>query len=177
MIKEDKDKDVEYPSLEHFWAAMKVLHAGKGPKASLKALATSFSCDGTIHNEAKERLTKEVKEKHLPSTQNLARMKIALDEWDKIRKAAATIAYDDTVWATLHDKYLRYGLEQRWKHDVNFHKTIEDLRLKNAYLLYSIGPHLGDPTGLLAGKVRKNGTIDGDNQVGKIIMELAKYKV
>jgi hypothetical protein len=176
MIKEDGN-DIVYPSLEHFWAAMKVLHGGKGPKASLKALATSFSCDGAIHNEAKERLTKEVKEKHLPSTQNQARMKIALDEWDKIRKAAATIAYDDTEWAGVQDKYLRYGLEQRWKHDVEFHKTIEDLRLKNAYLLYSIGPHLGDPTGLLAGKVRKNGTIDGDNQVGKIIMELAKFKV
>jgi hypothetical protein len=140
-------------------------------------LATSFSCDGAIHNEAKERLTKEVKEKHLPSTQNQARMKIALEELNKIRKAAATIAYDDTEWAGVQDKYLRYGLEQRWKHDVEFHKTVEDLRLKNAYLLYSIGPHLGDPTGLLAGKVRKNGTIDGDNQVGKIIMELAKYRV
>ena len=176
MIKEE-DKDIEYPSLEHFWAAMKVLHAGKGPKASLKALATSFRCDGAIHNEAKERLTKEVKDKHAASTQNQARMKIALEEWDKIRKAAATIAYDDTVWATLQDKYLHYGLEQRWKHDVNFHKTVEDLRLKNVYLLYSIGPHLGDPTGLLAGKMRKNGTIDGDNQVGKIIMELAKYRI
>ena len=176
MIKEDGN-DIVYPSLEHFWAAMKVLHGGKGPKASLKALATSFSCDGAIHNEAKERLTKEVKEKHLPSTQNQARMKIALEELNKIRKAAATIAYDDTEWAGVQDKYLRYGLEQRWKHDVEFHKTVEDLRLKNAYLLYSIGPHLGDPTGLLAGKVRKNGTIDGDNQVGKIIMELAKYRI
>jgi len=173
MIKEDGN-DIEYPSLEHFWAAMKVLHAGKGSKAALKALAASFSCDGAIHNEAKERLTKEVKEKHLPSTQNQARMKIALEELEKIRKAAATIAYDDNG---VQDKYLRYGLEQRWKHDVEFHKTVEDLRLKNAYLLYSIGPHLGDPTGLLAGKVRKNGTIDGDNQVGKIIMELAKYRV
>jgi hypothetical protein len=60
---------------------------------------------------------------------------------------------------------------------VNFHKTVEDLRQKGVYLLYSIGPHLGDPTGLLAGKVRRDKTIDGDNQVGKIIMELAKYRV
>ena len=176
MIKEE-GKDIEYPSLEHFWAAMKVLHAGKSSKASLKALATSFSCDGAIHNDAKERLTKEVKEKHAASTQNQARMKIALEELDKIRKAATTIAYDDTKWVGLHEKFLRYGLEQRWKHDVNFHKTVEDLRQKNVYLLYSIGPHLGDPTGLLAGKVRRDKTIDGDNQVGKIIMELAKYRV
>ena len=176
MIKEE-GKDIEYPSLEHFWAAMKVLHAGKSSKASLKALATSFSCDGAIHNNAKERLTKEVKEKHAASTQNQARMKIALEEFDRIRKAASTIAYDDTKWVDLHETFLRYGLEQRWKHDVEFHKTVEDLRQKNAYLLYSIGPHLGDPTGLLAGRVRKDRTIDGDNQIGKIIMELAKYRV
>ena len=173
----EKGDDIEYPSLEHFWAAMKVLHAGKGPKAPLKAIANSFSCDGAIHREAKERLTKEVKEKHALSTQNNHRMKIALEELDKLRKAAANVMYDDIVWRDLQEKYLRYGLEQRWKHDVEFHKTVEDLRQKNAYLLYSIGPHLGDPTGLLAGKVRRDKTIDGDNLIGKIIMELAKYKI
>ena len=173
LIKEE-GKDIEYPSLEHFWAAMKVLYTGKGPKASLKALASSFSCDGAIHREAKERLTKEVKEKNLISTQNQARMKIALEELDKLRKALDTITYDDTK---SYDKYIKYGLEQRWKHDVEFHKTVEELRLKNAYLLYSIGPHLGDPTGLLAGKVRRDKTIEGDNLIGKTIMELAKFKV
>lgn len=173
LIKEE-GKDIEYPSLEHFWAAMKVLYTGKGPKASLKALASSFSCDGAIHREAKERLTKEVKEKNLISTQNQARMKIALEELEKLRKALDTITYDDTK---SYDKYIKYGLEQRWKHDVEFHKTVEELRLKNAYLLYSIGPHLGDPTGLLAGKVRRDKTIDGDNLIGKTIMELAKFRV
>ena len=153
---------------------MKVLYTGKGPKASLKALASSFSCDGAIHREAKERLTKEVKEKNLISTQNQARMKIALEELDKLRKALDTITYDDTK---SYNKYIKYGLEQRWKYDVEFHKTVEELRLKNAYLLYSIGPHLGDPTGLLAGKVRRDKTIDGDNLIGKTIMELAKFRV
>jgi hypothetical protein len=173
LIKEE-GKDIEYPSLEHFWAAMKVLYTGKGSKASLKALASSFSCDGAIHREAKERLTKEVKEKNLISTQNQARMKIALEEFDKLRKALDSITYDDTK---SYNKYIKYGLEQRWKYDTEFHKTVEELRLKNAYLLYSIGPHVGDPTGLLAGKVRKNGTIDGDNLIGKTIMELAKFKI
>jgi hypothetical protein len=176
MIKEE-GKDMEYPSLEHFWAAMKVLHAGACSKASKTALAESFSCEGSIHREAKERLTKEVKEKHALSTQNQARMKIAIEELGKIQKALDTISYDDAKWIKLRNKYLRYGLEQRWKYDAEFHKTVEELRLKNAYLLYSIGPHLGDSTGLLAGKVRKNGTIDGDNLIGKIIMELAKYRV
>jgi hypothetical protein len=63
MIKEEGTEE-EYPSLEHFWAAMKVLHAGKGSKTSLKLLAQSFTCDGAIHREAKERLAKEVKEKN-----------------------------------------------------------------------------------------------------------------
>ena len=176
MIKEE-GKDIEYPSLEHFWAAMKVLHAGACSKASKTALAESFSCEGSIHSEAKERLTKEVKEKHALSTQNQARMKIAIEELGKIQTALNKISYDDAKWIKLRNKYIRYGLEQRWKHDAEFHKTVEDLRLKNAYLLYSIGPHLGDSTGLLAGKIRKDRTIDGDNLIGKIIMELAKYKV
>jgi hypothetical protein len=118
-----------------------------------------------------------VKEKHALSTQNNHRMKIALDEYDRIRKAANTISYDDTKWVDKESKFLRYGLEQRWKHDADFHKTVEELRQKNVYLLYSIGPHLGDPTGLLAGRVRKNGTINGDNLIGKTIMELAKFRV
>jgi hypothetical protein len=176
MIKEEGNEE-EYPSLEHFWAAMKVLHAGKGSKTSLKMLAQSFTCDGAIHREAKERLAKEVKEKNALSTQNNHRMKIALDEYDRIRKAANTISYDDTKWVDKESKFLRYGLEQRWKHDADFHKTVEELRQKNVYLLYSIGPHLGDPTGLLAGRVRKNGTINGDNLIGKTIMELAKFRV
>lgn len=169
--------EVDYPSLEHFWAAMKILHAGQGSKKSLEAAAAALASNGSIHEEAKERLLKEVKPKHAISTQNMARMKIYLEEYNKIRDMASKVLYDDSKWASVRDKYIRYGLEQRWKHDAEFHKTVEELRLRNSYLLYSIGPHIGDPTGALAGKVKKDGTVEGENLIGKTIMELAKFRV
>ena len=80
---------------------------------------------------------------------------------------------DDGKWLTMKDKVLEDGIRQRWERDALFRKVVEAVRRKGLYILYDTGTMSGSELG---GKRKADGTIDGENKVGKIIMTLAKFR-
>jgi len=165
-----------YPSMEHFLAAMKYKVASDKP-----SLAQSiFGPDGTIHQkflrqkqaeigvgagakpltEAREAalLTEELKEIHTES--RLAAMK----KW----KAK----FDDAKWTSVKDELLENAVRQRWDKDARFHTIVEAAKQQGKYLLFFTGSASSE----YGGKRTKEGFLEGENKLGKMIMKVAGFE-
>jgi predicted NAD-dependent protein-ADP-ribosyltransferase YbiA (DUF1768 family) len=165
-----------YPSMEHFLAAMKYKVATDKP-----GLAQSiFGPDGTIHQkflrqkqaeigvgagakpltEAREAalLTEELKEIHTES--RLAAMK----KW----KAK----FDEAKWNSVKEELLENAVRQRWDKDARFHTIVEAAKQQGKYLLFFTGSSSSE----YGGKRTKEGYLEGENKLGKMIMKVAGFE-
>ena len=178
----DTEGGVIYPSVEHYMAGMKVKHAGRNPVLA----NTLFSSDGKIHQgfEDKRKLTLSVGTSKDPiDYEKFTAYYDLLTEESNAIKAALTpktlqsiykVKIDDALWTTMQETLLRDALAQRWSRDTRFIKYVTAAREAGKYLLYYLGP---SGAGGWSGGVRKmTGKIDGENKVGRIIMELAGFK-
>ena len=77
---------------------------------------------------------------------------------------------NDSGWAKHREQVLRVGLRQRWETDERFRKAVIALMKQNKYLLY-YSPLVG--LSYYAGMRKANKTIEGDNMIGKILMQIA----
>jgi len=168
-----KDDDVQYPTMEHYIAGMRMKLATNKPELA----TTMFSREGTIHqrflndrlgmtNGGTKQLTEE--EDHEIMKNELAAVKAATGLL-YLKKHRAVL--DDAKWATAKDKVLEDALKQRWTLDKRFRKIVETARNQGKYLLY----YTPGTTTNVGGKRDKDGHIEGDNKIGKIIMKLAGY--
>ena len=65
------------------------------------------------------------------------------------------------------------GLGQRWTNDARFRRVVEAARTQGKYLLYGVGTTgTSDIGGIYKPKEKR---IEGDNLIGKLIMELAGF--
>jgi hypothetical protein len=152
-----KDDDLEYPSTDHYMAAMKYKLASDRPE-----LAAQFAMGGGIHQKYLAALAK-------PGA-NVK--KLAKAESDELAKPLEGVAFNEGLWLTLKDNELRKALAYRLAHDARFFAIVDAARRKKLYLLFYTGPGVGSDLG---GKRTNAGTIEGQNKVGKMIMELAKF--
>ena len=152
-----KDGDLEYPSTDHYMAAMKYKLASDRPE-----LAAQFAMGGGIHQKYLAALAK-------PGA-NVK--KLAKAESDELAKPLEGVAFNEGLWLTLKDNELRKALAYRLAHDARFFAIVDAARRKKLYLLFYTGPGVGSDLG---GKRTNAGTIEGQNKVGKMIMELAKF--
>lgn len=174
-----KDGSDEYPTVNHYLAAMKYKHATDKPELA----ADLFSSKGTIHTKYL-RLREQIASKHAQEKEK-KQVKEAEDQ-ELLRTEAGDVAdaalpktikrykaqYDEAKWIAHKDEVLKEALTQRWKHDARFRKIVEAARQQGKYLLY----YTGSTTITNFGGIRKeDGHIEGENQVGKIIMEVAGY--
>lgn len=173
------DGSIEYPSINHFIAGMKYKVTTDKPELG----PDLFSSKGTIHTKylrqreqiahkhkgEKERgLVKEHEDQELLRAESADVAEAALPKTIKRYKAQ----FDEAAWLTQKDDILKTALIYRWKHDARFRRIVEAAKQKNKYLLY----YTGSSTITSFGGVRKDdGRIEGENQVGKILMELAGY--
>jgi predicted NAD-dependent protein-ADP-ribosyltransferase YbiA (DUF1768 family) len=165
---------VVYPSLDHYLAAQRWRVASTQPE-----VATSvFSNDGSIHQEfLRQRLLEsEGGKKPISDKRNRELLKAeSTAVRDAIRPTAFKkyrASFDEAQWATQKDDVLREGLRQRWETDARFRKIVEAAREKGKTLLY-YAPGANSSN---MGGVRKNsGVIEGENKIGKMIMELAGF--
>ena len=81
---------------------------------------------------------------------------------------------DETAWIGKREEVIREGLRQRWETDRRFRKIVEKARDLGKTLLYYT-PGAKKTSNLLGGVRKSNGTIEGGNMIGKIIMELAGF--
>jgi hypothetical protein len=171
-IRDPKKPEVEYPTIEHFLAGMKVKLAG-GNQELAEAL---FSRTGTIHQEfvaielaetgrGKRKLTEDRK------------YELLADERDRVRDESVPsalrrhgVTFDPAKWATVKDQVLRDALNQRFTEDAEFQRIVMAAKEKGKYLLY-----YSQAADELGGVRKQDGRIEGENRVGKIIMELAGF--
>jgi len=180
-----EEEGITYPSLEHYWAAMKLIHASNKPDVGAEIAPQLFAQKGIVHQAAlkkmsedgidiKAKLTKPKKTKFLANL---------LQELIKIREIMAPTALektyklsiDDAKWNGLKEMYYRKGLSHRWSKDALFHATVEKARAAKQYLLYYQTKRTGDPKGEFSGVHEETGRISGGNSIGKLIMDIAKF--
>jgi mRNA (guanine-N7-)-methyltransferase len=164
-----------YPSMEHFLAAMRYKVATDKP-----GLAQSlFGPEGTIHQkflrqkqaevgvgagakpltEAREAalLVEEMKEVHQETRQ------AAMKKW----KAK----FDEAKWTAVKDDLLENAVKQRWDKDARFHTIVEAAKQQGKYLLFFTGSASSE----YGGKRTKEGYLEGENKLGKVIMKVAGF--
>ena len=173
-IEDPEDADVVYPSMDHYLAAMRFRVATNTPELA----GSLFGREGTIHQKfLRDRLLEsESGAKPISEKRDKALLKEeAVAVREAIRPAAFKkyrSAFDEAKWATKKDEVLREGLRQRWEGDARFRKIVETARDKGKTLLY----YTPGANSANMGGVRKNdGRIEGENRIGKIIMELAGF--
>jgi predicted NAD-dependent protein-ADP-ribosyltransferase YbiA (DUF1768 family) len=171
-IKDGKD---EYPSLDHYMAAMKYKRASNKP-----TLATElFSTGGTIHQEFLRReqtlsaggaraLTADQKQELIKGER-----KMVLEAGEPAAFGKYRATFDKGAWETIKDEVLSTGVTYRWENDARLRKIVEAAKAKGLYLLYYTGPGAGSELG---GKRTGDGALDGENKVGNLLMKLAGYR-
>lgn len=165
-------RDITYPSVEHYVAAMKYKLASNMP-----ALAVSlFSREGEIHQKyIRTRLTETVGGKELSYARDIELLKEELREVQVSSSTAAAKRYsavfDDAQWAAIKDEVLREGLRQRLERDAKYREIVMKAREKGMYLLNRVE----SSTSELGGKRTIKGKIEGQNKVGVILMDLAGF--
>ena len=170
-----EDAGVEYPSLEHYLAGMRVKIGAK--RADLAA--SIFGREGTIHQEFNNQRLLETNAGARPLTEKRDQELIAM-EIAKVRDAQRApslkkygVVVDEAAWLVERDAALEEGLRQRWAKDARFRRIVEAARGLGKYLLYYTP---GASTSNLGGvRSAQTGRIQGENRVGKAIMKLAGY--
>ena len=169
------DGDTVYPSLEHYLAAMKYKLATNKPELG----ENLFSQSGTVHQEfLNQRDTESAQGTRALSAERAhellkaERTKVADESSAKAFKKYRVV-YDEAKWNAIKDTKLREGLTQRWQRDARLRRIVEAAKGKGMALLYYTGPGTGSDLG---GKRTAEGLIDGENKVGRILMELAGYR-
>jgi predicted NAD-dependent protein-ADP-ribosyltransferase YbiA (DUF1768 family) len=171
-----KDDDgTEYPSVEHYYYAMKFKLASNTPDLA----STILSQAGTIHQEFQRKLNSYEVLKRKITPQEAHEMvkeerKLVLDLFTPKQLKPYGVKFDEGKWTTVKDKVLFEGLKQRYDLDARFRRIEEKAKGLGLYMLYYTGTSSGSELG---GKRKADKTIDGENKVGKMIMELAGYRV
>lgn len=172
---EDPEVDgVTYPTMNHYLAAMRYRMASNTPD-----VATSvFSREGSIHQKYIRIRVDESEggKKPIPEKRDQRLLKEEDNEVrDEIRPSAfkrRSSTFDEAKWASKKDEILKEGLRQRWEKDKRFRKIVEAARDKGKTLLY-YAP--GANSSNFGGVHRSTGQIEGENRIGKIIMELGGF--
>jgi predicted NAD-dependent protein-ADP-ribosyltransferase YbiA (DUF1768 family) len=164
------DGDIEYPTMEHYMAAMKYKFASNSPE-SARGL---FGRDGQIHNDFLQKRLVESGGRPLSAEKDQEFLKKET-EMVKLRSgqgALNKVGFNPAKWAIVKDKVIEEAIQQRMTRDAKFKKIVDAAKAQGVYLLYYTGSTGGSELG---GVRRPDETIDGDNRVGKTIMRLAGY--
>jgi len=172
-IPDPDDPAVKYPTVEHYLAGMKLKLGSNKPNLAKDLMSST----GRIHQDfVLKRRAESVKPESARDFELLA------EEANDVRKKMTKtylnqyrVSFDDVKWIPIKDKVLMDALQYRWDHDKRFHAGVEAARALGKYLLYStkiaaVASELGGTRSLTTG------IIEGENKVGRFIMELAGFK-
>jgi predicted NAD-dependent protein-ADP-ribosyltransferase YbiA (DUF1768 family) len=86
----------------------------------------------------------------------------------KARKAK----YEERKWEEVKDDLLKYALRVRYEKDARFRKTVDAAKQQKKVLLF----YTGSASSEYGGKRTAEGFLEGENKVGKFLMELADFE-
>jgi hypothetical protein len=170
-----KDKDESmYPSVEHYYYAMKIKLASNKPELA----SAIFGVEGIIHQEFNTTRNTEKVKAPITAERDIALVKEErkqiLDVFSSKKIKQYKLVIDEGKWSTVKDDVLRYALQYRYDHDAEYHQIIEKAKSLGLHLLYYTGAGSGSELG---GKRKADKTIDGENKVGKIMMQIAGFRM
>lgn len=172
---QDTEEDgtiVEYPSIEHYMAAMQVKKCAKNKSNGGKAARRIFSKKAGIHQEyIGKRMTAGITEDKHESYQNSLKEELAAIQQamrpTELAKVGVEFANPDECTRVMHEA-LREGLRQRLERDALFRTIVQKARENGKYLL-----NFDIKGGDMTGRRGSDGRIKGNNRVGTVLMELA----
>jgi len=172
-IPDPDQPDVVYPTIEHYLAGMKLKYASTKPELAVSLMSKS----GKVHQDyAIKRRTESVKAESPRDFELLAEE--AVEVRKKMLKTFLNqyrVTFDEQKWIPMKDKVLMDALRYRWEKDQRFHNAVEAARNAGKYLLYStkiasVASELGGTRSLVSSQ------IEGENKVGRFIMEIAGFR-
>ena len=172
-IEDPDDSTIEYPSIEHFMAAMMYEYGSTSPSLA----QTVFSRTGFIHQSyvRKRLLETQGQKKAISEERDFELIKEESAEVKSATSAGAFKKYktvfNESKYAVKKDELLEYAVTYRFKKDARLRKILEAARTNNKYLLY----YTQGTTNNLGGMRKADGKIVGDNKLGKLYMKLAGY--
>lgn len=165
----------QYPSMEHYIAAMKYQLASNKPELG----KTLFSSEiGSVHRKFRDIRAAETGDYKRKLSESRDHDLLKQERLAVIEESRATAfkkyraLFDESIWNGVKDGVLEEALKQRWENDVRFRKIVEKVRELGLALLYYTGNVSGSDLG---GMRAAGGVIDGENKVGRIIMRLAGF--
>ncbi len=171
-IPDPDDSSIVYPSVEHYIAGQRLKLASNKPDLG----AAIFSRDGSIHQAYVRRRLELTAAGTRPLTeeQDYALVKEESDEVRDQSKATNLrvrgAVVDEAKFATVKNQVLRDALRIRVEKDARLRRILDAARGQGKILLYNAGKAKASELG---GSRKQNGTIDGQNKIGKFLMELA----
>jgi SAM-dependent methyltransferase len=178
---QDEEDGTEYPTLEHYWAAMKLKFGADKPALAVTLFSTK---SGAVHLNAKAEIAKLKIKPNPNSKADKAKLTAAfLEELMAIKNIMNPrvlqkdhgAVIDPAAWNEVKDYHYRRGLQHRYDKDAIFRQIVDEAKKRKIYMLYSVPKDLGDPIGELSGVWKENGRIEGGNKIGRMIMEIAKF--
>ena len=164
-----------YPSIEHFLAAMRYKVATDKP-----GLAQSlFGPQGTIHQKFLRQRAAEmgvgVGAKPLTDDRDAKLITEEMKEiHDEMRQTAMKkwkAKFDEAKWSAVKDDLLKEAVRQRWSKDARFRTIVEAAKQQGKTLLF----YTGSASSEYGGKRTQEGYLEGENKLGKAIMEIAAF--
>ena len=81
--------------------------------------------------------------------------------------------FDQAKWDSVKDGLLKEAIRQRWEKDARFHTTVEAAKQQGKTLLFFTGSASSE----YGGKRTQEGYLEGENKLGKAMMEVAGFEV
>jgi hypothetical protein len=165
-----------YPSIEHFMAGMRYKVATDKP-----GLAQSiFGPQGSIHQKFLRQRAAEIGvgagAKPLTDERDA---KLLVDELKEVHNEMRAVAmkkwkatFDQTKWDGVKDDLLKEAVRQRWEKDARFRTIVEAAKQQGKTLLF----YTGSASSEYGGKRTQEGYLEGENKLGKAIMEIAGFE-
>ena len=166
-----------YPSIEHFLAAMKYKVASDKPELA-QAL---FGPQSIIHQKFLRQRIAEigvgVGAKPLPDDRDAT---LLVEEIKEIHNEMRAVGmkkwkakFDQAKWDSVNNGLLKEAVRQRWEKDARFRTIVEAAKQQGKTLLF----YTGSANSEYGGKRTNVGNLEGENKLGKAIMEVAGFSV
>jgi len=165
-----------YPSIEHFMAGMRYKVATDKP-----GLAQSiFGPQGSIHQKFLRQRAAEIGvgsgAKPLTDERDA---KLHVEELKEVHNEMRAVAmkkwkatFDQAKWDGVKDDLLKEAVRQRWEKDARFRTIVEAAKQQGKTLLF----YTGSASSEYGGKRTQEGYLEGENKLGKAIMEIAGFE-
>jgi predicted NAD-dependent protein-ADP-ribosyltransferase YbiA (DUF1768 family) len=171
----ESGKADSYPSIEHFLAGMRYKVATDKPGLS----QSMFGTQGSIHQKyLRQRAAEMGVGAGATALSDDRDAKLLVEEikevHDEMRLAAMKrwkAKFDEARWSAVKDDLLKEAVRQRWTKDARFRTVVEAAKQQGKTLLF----YTGSASSEYGGKRTQDGTLEGENKLGKAIMEIAGF--